>query len=333
MEHALICPQCNAPLSPSKFARSVVCSYCGATVKLDESLVPASRFHDAYQAWNAPHNHAASVLTIDDTHWAIERFLAEGEISDLYTGRRARWPTELVTLKLLRESGHAPAFENEWKSLELLHASEAKGASVYRGLLPQLVRHGWLSDGDFSGRHASIFRRKPGFRFTFEDVRAAYPQGIPPQASVWVWRRLLEMLSFIHNSEMVHGAVLPAHLLVQDNEHGIYLVGYSRCAKPGAHLSTIPSGFEDYYSGTAPSGGLVPKSDLIMSARCLLYLLGGEPARASLPESVPAPLAELVIHTANGDWSADAWALRQELGTLADRVFGEPRFNPIIMPS
>jgi primosomal protein N' len=50
MEHAIMCPQCNAPLAPHKFARSIVCPYCGATVRLDEASVSAAPFHEAFRA-------------------------------------------------------------------------------------------------------------------------------------------------------------------------------------------------------------------------------------------------------------------------------------------
>src|SRR5262249_60657545 len=46
-QRALMCPQCNGPLSPGRFARSVVCSYCGATVTLDEASVEAARYRRA----------------------------------------------------------------------------------------------------------------------------------------------------------------------------------------------------------------------------------------------------------------------------------------------
>ncbi len=335
MEHALMCPQCNAPLKPQRFARFVVCSFCGATVQLDEASVSTAIFHDAFRIWNSPATYGiTSHVSLGDSHWTLERCIAHGEISDVYTGRRARWPTELVILKLLRERREAERFENEWNCLQALRESQARGAATFVTLLPQLVAHGDLQ----SGQRVSIFRWESGFRHTFEEVQRAYPQGIPPRASIWVWRRILEMLSFVHASGLVHGAVLPPHLLVQEGEHGVRLVGYGRAGRAGGKLADIPDGLEAFYPRPARSKlALTPQLDLMMSARCVAAALGGDPAAASLPDEVPAGLAAVVQRLARSDPSAqpgeNAWAIREELGALAEQVFGPPQFIPIVMPS
>ena len=339
MEHAIMCPQCNAPLAPHPFARSIVCSYCGATVRLDESSVSAAIFHEAFRVWNSPQSYQiSSWVSVGNSHWGIDQCIAHGEISDVYTGRRARWPTELVILKLLRDRQDSKQFENEWESLQMLHRSEARGADTFTTLLPQPVAHGDLSAGQYAGRGVSIFRRESGFRHTLDDVIRAYPQGIPPRASIWVWRRILEVLSFIHASGMVHGAVLPPHLLVQENEHGMRLVGYGRAGRKGEKLLAVTPGFESFYPQPERSRKtLTAQLDLAVSARCIAAVLGGDPATASLPAAVPAPLADIVQRIARidpaGTPGEDAWTIREELGVIADKVFGAPQFIPIVMPS
>src|SRR5437899_11708221 len=129
-ERVLKCPVCSGPLSPSRFARSVVCSYCGATVQLDEATVSAARFRDALRAWDDPARHRGS-LWIGDGHWALEVLLARGEISDVHAARRARWPTERVVLKVLRDRRAAALFAHEWEILRELHRSEASGADHF----------------------------------------------------------------------------------------------------------------------------------------------------------------------------------------------------------
>lgn len=333
-----MCPQCNAPLSPHRFARSFVCSYCGATVQLDETSLSAERFHEALRLWNAPESYGfSSWVSISDRHWALEKRLAQGELSDIYAGRLARWPTELVILKILRDRQNAGLFDNEWDALQKLHQSNAPGADTFTSLLPQPVVHGDLTSGSFSGQRVSIFRWAPGFRYTFTDVIRAYPQGIPPRASIWVWRRILEVLSFIHTSGMAHGAVLPDHLLIQDNDHGVRLVGYSRAGRLGEELLETPAGCEAFYprpTGRRPV--LTAQLDLAMSARCVAALLGGSPETGALPSAVPARLADKIRHTVlpehAGAADFDAWALREELGELAKEIFGPSQFIPVVMP-
>jgi hypothetical protein len=336
MEHAVMCPQCNAPLTPHRFARSVVCSYCGATVELDETTVSAAQFHEAFRAWNSPTTYQiSSWISIGNRHWALEKRIAQGDISDVYTARLARWPTELVIVKVLRDRRDAVRFDNEWQALQALHQSEAPGADSFTRLLPQPVVHGDIADGQFAGQRTSIYRWESGFYHTFEDVLRAYPQGIPPQASIWVWRRILEMLSFIHASGMAHGAVLPAHLLVQENDHGVRLVGYSFAGKFNNKLPPIPDQYHSFYPESVQT--LTAQLDIVMSARCMAAVLGGTPETAALPKTVPAPLASIVQRTALASPASaaaqNAWSIREELGQLSRQVFGPSRFMPIVMPA
>ncbi len=338
MERAIMCPQCNAPLTAHRFASSVVCAYCGATVHLGEEPVSTEKFHKAFQTWNAPESYqVSSWISIGRDHWAIDRLLAAGQTCDVYAGRRARWPTELVVLKVLRDKRDAGLLENEWDVVKLLYESNSPGADTFSNLIPQPVLHGTITGGSFIGQKANIFRWPSGFYHTFEDVIKAYPQGIPPRASIWVWRRILEILSFIHASNLVHGAVIPSHLLVQENDHGVRLIGYSRAGKKGKQLAPMKTGDDSFYPEESQMKmELSNPLDIVMSARCIIAILGGNPSDATMPGSVPERLADIIRRTAlaGSDDPAcqNAWAIREELGHIADEIFGPPRFIPIIMP-
>ncbi len=333
-----MCPQCNAPLAPHRFARSIVCPYCGTTVQLDESSVSASIFHEAYRVWNAPETYQIpSWISIGNRHWALEKLIAQGDISDVYRARLARWPTELAILKLLRDRQDIDLFENEWNALQALQKSDAPGADTFTRLIPQPIIHGDITAGSFAGRRVSIFRWASGFRHNFDEVIRAYPQGIPPRASIWIWRRILEVLSFVHASGMAHGAVLPAHLLIQENEHGVRLVGYGFSGRLNEKLRSVPHAYELFYPKPANSWStLTAQLDLTMSARCMVAILGGDPETADLPETIPAQLAGIVQRIAlsepAGVASEAAWTLREELGEIAREIFGPSQFVPIVMP-
>jgi hypothetical protein len=268
----------------------------------------------------------------------MDKHIAHGDISDVYVGQRARWPSELVVVKLLRDSRDIPLADNEWNALQKLHHSEVPGADFFTTRIPQPVTHGKITTGSHSGKHVSIFRWTSGFYHNFEKILQVYPQGIPPIASIWIWRRILEVLSFIHNSGMVHGAVLPSHLLVQENEHGVLLVGYSSAGRSGEKLRLKVQRSEDFYPQSKRAElTLTPQLDIIMSARVMVAILGGNPETGTLPASVPGRLAGAIqrIALANPDSSfkEDAWSIREELGGIASEVFGPPQFVPIVMPS
>jgi hypothetical protein len=307
----LTCPHCGAPLAITRFASIVICSYCEATVRVDPSAVSASRYRQAWAEWNTPEASGDALrFTVADTHWVAHRLLARGEIADVYVASRARWPSELAVLKVVRDDADAPLLEQEWRVLGQLHA---KNVGV-RVPAPVAI-----------GDSKCVYRWAGGFVHTFEAVRAAYPDGVPPVASIWVWRRILEVLTVMRKEGLVHGAILPNHLLVQTGEHGVRLVGFSCADRAGAALRTISTDFETFYPASVlDSQKLTAAMDIVMSARCVTYLLG----RRELP---PA-LADLLHRVGNDEHSnLDPWKLHHEVGELGRQLFGPPAFHPIAM--
>ena len=301
------CPHCGAPLPVTRFAATVVCSFCEATVRVDPSAVSRSKYRQAWNEWNEA---GAAELSIGDSRWTSLRLLAKGEISDVYQARRARWPSELVVLKTLREADDAPLLEHEWRALRQLENTNL-GVRV-----PAPVE---------SSRTACAYRWAGGFLHTFEAVRDAYREGIPPVASIWVWRRILEVLTVMRQHGLVHGAILPQHLVIQNGEHGVRVVGFSCADRANAPLRVVCTAYEDFYPHAAvDSQKLTSSMDVTMSARCVSYLLGeGE---------VPAPLAELLQRVASEERAdPDPWKLHEQVGALGRELFGPPAFHPIAM--
>jgi hypothetical protein len=351
-ERALKCPQCNAPLTASRFSRSAVCPFCGTTVLLDEQAVSAERFREAYREWNAPERVAAGgVLEIAGAFWAQGRLLARGERADVYRVTRARWPTEQALLKVLRDRRESALFDHEWEVLTKLQGSPAPGAAALLQRLPQPIAQGEITSGPHSGSRAMLLRWESGYEHTFDDVRAAYPQGIPARASIWIWRRVLETLAFLHGEGLVHGGVLPQHLLVERGEHGVQLVGFSAAGASGGPLATVCEDRAGFYPAAALAElRVTPAMDLAMSARVVAMLLGAGNGQGVAPEEIvpgvaddaPEPLAALLAEVAGWpqpDTGAadrrpqrEAWTLREELGELASSIYGAPVFCPITMP-
>lgn len=337
-EHALICPQCKAPLTAHRFAKSAVCSFCGTTVFLEETNITSEQFQEAFRFWNAPESYAlTSWITLGIRNWVLEKQIAHGESTDVFIGRLARWPTELVLIKILRKTENEHFLDVEWETLHQLLRSRATGADVFSRMIPQPVVYGKATGGAFSGSKTLILRWESGFHHTFEEVCRHYPEGIPARASIWVWRRILETLAFLHDSGYVHGAIVPAHLLVQQNDHGVRLVGYGRSGRINAPVDARGDSLRPYFpTPTQKWKVLSPQLDIAMSAKCIIKILGGDPDTLTLPTTVPSRLADAIIKYAQPDpkypSNISAWTIHQELGRIADTVYGSPVFIPIEMP-
>lgn len=311
------CPQCGAPLPATRFATFVVCSFCANKVRIDPSAVSARKYREAFEAWNAPPSNAAQVFAIAGAHWVAERLVARGETSDVYRARSTRWPSETVLLKVVRDSGNLTLLENEWTILQHLHI-HAAAHNIALGARVPAPR--------VKEDRAFAYRWESGFVHTFEAVRDAHRGGIPPVASIWVWRRILEVLGIMRRAGLAHGAILPNHLLIENGEHGVRLVGFNCANSVGSPLRVILTELESFYPASLlKSRKLTHAADLAMSARCVAYLLGDR--------DVPSELANLLQRVGADDPDADPdpWKLHAELGRLAEALFGPPAFHPITM--
>jgi hypothetical protein len=325
----LRCPNCAAPLPPEARGE-VVCAYCNHVL----TNVPGA----GAARWNGPESlpdDGRPRVHVEGRTYVLQGRVAEGDGCDVFLARRDRRLTELVLLKILRATSDADLLAREWRTLQSLHNSDAQGADYFQRLLPQLVAHGRLTGVGLDPRPTSVFRWRSGFAHTLDDVRRAYPDGVDPRASVWMWKRLLELLGWVHRAGYTHGAVIPSHLILHAKDHGVVLAGWSSAVR-NEKLPALSTAAKRFYPDTVWNHRVVTNTtDLIMAARCMAHVLGGDPSTGVVPASVPAPLASLVrtYATLSPDALADdAWEMIERVSQAGREAFGPPRFVPLTLP-
>jgi len=330
---ALKCPNCAAPVPPS-VDRVLVCQYCNHVLTGVPTL-PWGRAGDAADE-ERPDDVGRPRVQVAGRAYVILGRLAQGDSSDVFLARRDARLTEMVTLKVLRANADADLLAREWKALDDLSKSEEQGAPYFRSLLPQPVAHGKLRSKDTDARLTSVFRWRSGFQHTFEDITREYPSGVDPRAAVWLWKRALELLGWVHRSGFTHGAIVPQHLLVHPRDHGVVLVGWSCAVRGRDPLPAVSARARVYYpDGVFPGAPVTQTVDLVMLARCIARVLGGDPARGRVPESVPAPLASLVREwcmTSPSAGADDPWELMERVSQAGKAAFGPARYVPFHLP-
>lgn len=332
----LKCPGCGANLPPPSAPNGIlVCDYCGAMVSASGSAVwprPARPADDPPFAPDRPR------VSVAGTRYVLLGRLGRGDGSDVFLARRDSRITEMVVLKVARALSDADLVAREYEVLEALQGSRAQGAEHFTRLLPQPVAKGPVKDPEGTPRAAAVYRWSSGFQHSLTDVRDVHGGGVDPRAAVWMWKRLLELLGFVHRGGYVHGAVLPPHLLVHPRDHGLMLVGWSSAVRFASRrpLPCTSTRHRDFYpealwKGDAPT----PTTDLVMAARSIAWVLGGDAATGSVPGGVPPPLADLLKQQCDVDHrevAFDAWQLKERVDLTARESFGEPKFIPFTMP-
>jgi hypothetical protein len=274
----------------------------------------------------------STVTTRRRTYTLGPRF-ATGEIAGLYQVRSGH-PETTALLKLPRDAAHNDLLAREATALtQLVRDGDAR----FRPYAPRLIetfRHRDAATG--TTRQANVIELLDGF-FSLAEVRAAYPAGLDPRDVAWMWRRLLVALGYAHRAGVIHGAVLPEHVLIHPGDHGLALVGWC-CSVPGCYATTDPTGRVPAVVRRYADGDHYPPevlarqrastaTDVYMATRCMTGLLGDRVPRLlemfAKGCTLPAP----------GRRPADAWRLLGEFDELLERLYGPRRFRPLVMPA
>jgi hypothetical protein len=251
--------------------------------------------------------------------------LAVGHSTDVFVARRAARLSERLILKVLRSAADESLLHDEQRALEALADSHEPGTEYFSALLPQRAFTGALEGAGFAPTFAVAFRQPAGFNHTLLQLRQRFPSGVDPRHAVWLWRRALELLGWVHRSGWAHGAVLPAHVLLDAREHSVRLVGFSCAGRPGAALAALDAEQTDFYPlADATSGQLSFETDLTMLARTLLFAIGG--TATSAPSTLPGAFAQLLVEQAQGAGAPDALAVAKQVKAVAEQCFGPPKF-------
>ena len=307
---AVSCPQCGTPLPRVAIWRAVKCDSCGSLITKTESLVTRDSFHQALK--RARQDSAGlDALLCGGYRYHLMQMLGVGEISQVYLARRIDSLPFLATIKFSSAVTAAAFYLREAQVLRELQALDGDGLGAYFSrLLPEVISQGVVDGND--GRQALVLRHPSGFWGSLAALNELFPSGLDPRHAIWIWRRMLEVLNFIHRHGWSHGNLRPEHALVHSQDHGVRLIGWSSAIKGAAENDKA--------------------ADLSRSARVVQVLLCGTSGSGNLPGDVPAGLAQLVTRTAvDEDFcrSQGAEGLDVLLRAEAKAAFGPPSFVPL----
>jgi hypothetical protein len=330
---ALTCPQCAAPLPTQAQWRLLTCAYCGASVRISQNLVQRSRFRESRQAALAAAEAvlpAGRTVAVCGQRYRVLRQFASAAHSAVFLAQRISPLPELVTLKLAYSI--PTKLLAEAAILRKLQQISVQGASFFTQLLPQAIGCGQADLLEFeqpSGT-ALVLRHPAGFWGSLAQVLRYQPHGIDPRHVVWIWRRMLDTLAFVHQAGWVHGNVCLEHFLVHPRDHGIQIIGWS-----GAQY--LPESRFNSLQGLHTTLKIGPWRDVMQTACCIRIVLAGSLERDAgfalgmpiLPASVPDGLARLIRQASEDPaWCAKMGAkgLNQQLHEVALAAFGPPQF-------
>jgi aminoglycoside phosphotransferase (APT) family kinase protein len=249
------------------------------------------------------------VLTTRTGSYRVGPLVTSGDIADLYAvdGDRA-------LLKLPRRPADNDLMAAEVRALTALHT---EGDPRHRAYAPRLMDSFTHADGGGARRTATVLERLTGFV-----PLTAIGRRIDPRDAAWMWRRLLVALGWAHRAGVVHGAVLPRHVLIHPAEHGVALVDWCYAVAPGERIAALVAADRDSYPPeVAARAAASAATDIFMATRTMIGLI----------DDVPAPMrrfADGCCYAAPRMRPQDAWRLLAEFDELLENLYGPRTFRP-----
>lgn len=263
--------------------------------------------------------------------YTLEGLLGTGDIADIYECLVDE--AEHGIFKLARRPTSAPFIQTEARVLRQI-ASEVDDRQL--AYFPSLLESVRIRGKGGVQRVANVMQMPAGLYSLAEvvDIYRKMGRRIDPKDMAWIWRRLLTALGATHKAGVIHGAVLPTHVLIQAEEHGVVLVGWGTSLHQGEIQRTISKAYNLYYPNEVFKHQPVSEeTDIFMAALCMTALLGAH--GRNCPDHVPKQLraffraCTLPKQNMRPD---DAWELKETFDDLIERLWGPRRFRPFYMP-
>ena len=253
-----------------------------------------------------------------------------GDLCELFPAEGAGQQVLLKVARLVRNNDLLQA-----EALALRKIARALDGQPLRAHFPSLIEQFQLRDSSGARRHTNVLRAEAGCA-SLEDVLHAYPGGVTPADAAWMFNRVLAALGVAHGLGIVHGAILPCHVLIRPGDHNGMLIDWCYSVLIGQPLKAISIPYvADYPPEVHARQPATPATDLFMAARCMLRLLRGDPVTCELPARVPRPLQVLLracLLPAPQRRPSDAWQVFEDFQEILRALYGPPRFRPFQMP-
>jgi hypothetical protein len=118
---------------------------------------------------------------------------------------------------------------------------------------------------------------------------------------------MLDILRFVHAHGWSHGDLRPEHALIHPEDHAMRLISW----------------------GSAQQDARTQSRDLLRCARTVVVLVSGASGSGTIPEVVPAPVANLLTRASQDETfcrTQGAQGLDDALRASAREAFGPPSF-------
>lgn len=266
--------------------------------------------------------------------YILRRRLAVGDGADVYLASSGEHTPPEYIAKVARVDGAAALLEHERTVLtKIIAAGHASPKlTTYTYYFPTVVESIAFRDG--FAKRANIFLRSPG-HYTLRQIKEQYPYGLGGRHLAWIFKRLLTAVGFAHRQGVAHTSIVPEHILIDHENHGLQLLDWIHSTDLGHVTKTISGQYRDWYpKEVLEKQPVLPGTDLWMAAKCMIYLGGGDVKTGKMPRTTPAGLQRYFracLLESPSMRPHDAWKFLDDVTEELGKIYGKPRFMKLVL--
>lgn len=262
---------------------------------------------------------------------------ATGDFSVLYRGETG------AGIKVIAKVSTTPTM-NTWLERDALVLKKFTTASAGDPLagvarfVPKLIET-FLMEGEKGTRYrVNIMKDVPDL-VSVADIVKAYPTGLETTQAVWIFRRILAQTLAASMAGVVHGAMVPDHILVDPYKREPMHIGWAHSidapVQDGKRITHVIKRWRDLYPPEV-FDKKVPdhRTDFYMASKTMIVLLGGDAKRNTLPRAVPKSVGEVLLRSVEPSPArrpSDGVQLLDDFTRVIRAEWGV-RYQPLMMP-
>jgi serine/threonine protein kinase len=302
------------------------------------------------------------VLEARGRRHTLTQQLGSGDLTELYTGYVGDNLLDQWVFKVTRDGANNDLADRESKALQKLFESTSERDQRFQRFFPRL-HDSFVVAGPGYQRRVNMVQPFLGHR-GLDEVLRVFPDGIDFRDMIWMFKRILHGLGYAHEKQLIHGAILPPHIMIGLEDHGAKIIDWSYSvdlappatpkAKPrkgyglydmlkhdefGTHprVPAISNDYRDYYAPEILGRQTpTPAADIYMAARIAMALIGGDLKKSVVPTGVlPEAVAEFFERCMDrlpNKRPQNAWDAHQELDGILMKAVGKRKWRPFPMP-
>lgn len=163
--------------------------------------------------------------------------------------------------------------------------------------------------------------------YPLSKIKEKYPNGLDPRHIIWIWKRLLMTLGFVHNANIIHGCINLDNILINPANHSIMIIDWCYSVNTGSPLVLIDEKYTRYYTKYVFDKQSVSESlDIYMTTKCIEDIINID----NCPKTMYNTIKSGLIINKSMQYK-DAWKMYDLISDLGSHLYGKSKFIELEM--